>query len=304
MKRKISIGTFTLQRIHGDEGAIRLAKKLGADAIDFDLSATCHREREGSIYAKSDEEIFEYFSNLKKVADEVGIEIGQTHGRIKGYVAGEDEYNNVIHPTNMRLDCLATKALGCKICVVHAPDSMWNKDESDETMRELGYKMFMDILPFAEEFDINIASETLGTIFKYDKKLDFYGNVEEHKAMVDRVKKDSPYGSRLCYCVDTGHTNITTYHGLMGVGDAIRTFGKDMKALHMHDNNAIRDLHQPLKWGCIDWDDVFSALDEIGYEGTYSLESIFTVYGEDMIEDTAAFAIKGLRAMLKARYGE
>jgi hypothetical protein len=35
-------------------------------------------------YARSDEEICGYFADLRRYADAIGLEIGQTHGRIQG----------------------------------------------------------------------------------------------------------------------------------------------------------------------------------------------------------------------------
>ena len=86
MKRKVSISTGTLQKIHGDIGMLEVVRKMGADAIDFstDGSRWDYRNPQ-SIYSKSDEEMIAYFSEIRRRADELGLEIGQTHGRLPGF---------------------------------------------------------------------------------------------------------------------------------------------------------------------------------------------------------------------------
>ena len=83
MTRKIGISTYTLQSIYGNESVFEIAKKIGADCVDFNLvSDEFDCETPGSIYSKTDDEIIEYFSGLKRKAEQSGIEIAMTHGRM------------------------------------------------------------------------------------------------------------------------------------------------------------------------------------------------------------------------------
>ena len=61
------------------------------------------------------------------------------------------------------------------------------------------------------------------------------------------------------------------------------------------------DQHKILGTGTIDWNDVFDALEEVNYSGTYNLELNDHVYGSDFIFEFEKFAIKVLRQMLKTR---
>ena len=54
----------------------------------------------------------------------------------------------------------------------------------------------------------------------------------------------------------------------------------------------------------MDWNDIFDALDEVGYNGIYNMELNLDFYGKELIADTAAFAVKVLRRFLNNRYGE
>ena len=86
---KIGLSTFAFQTQYGDKEAIRLAKKVGADAIDLNVGSYDYRNKD-SIYSKSEEEFVAYFTDLKNYADSIGLEICQTHGRLPGFRSDKD----------------------------------------------------------------------------------------------------------------------------------------------------------------------------------------------------------------------
>ena len=53
--------------------------------------------------------------------------------------------------------------------------------------------------------------------------------------------------------------------------------------------------------GTINWNDVFDALKEVNYSGTYNLELNDHIYGDDFIFEHKKFAIKALKHMLRSR---
>jgi len=55
--------------------------------------------------------------------------------------------------------------------------------------------------------------------------------------------------------------------------------------------------------GVIDWNDVFNALDEIGYSGVYNMELALDFFGKDFQIQTAEFAVKLLKYYILKRYG-
>ena len=70
----------------------------------------------------------------------------------------------------------------------------------------------------------------------------------------------------------------------------------------MHDNAGITDEHKIPMTGIIDWEDVLSALDEIGYGGWYNLENSLEKFGKGIEEDVAYFSVKVLKNMLRIHY--
>lgn len=308
--KKVGIATGRIQAQYGDKEAVRIAKEIGADAIDFALEDFCGRydyRNEKSVYALPEDELIAYFTDIKNYADELGIEICQTHGRGLGFLGKPDEDEALVK--NARIDCMVTKILGAPVCVIHPVSTMWHMEASPEYIRELNYDMFLKIMPFAKEFGVKIAAETFGDVHG-GAVCDFFGNIDEFIAMYDRICAVEDYADWFTICVDTGHTNkATKFNDNPKPPKAIRMLGKNVTCLHLNDNNTDSDQHLiPFTgkkcWqisGTIDWDDTLNALDEIGYDGVYNLELDLNRYGTYMTVDTAEFAIKVMKNFLKNR---
>ena len=299
--RQISICTGLFQTKYGDEESLRIAKKIGADAVDFtlcdyDLTDT------GCIYSKSDAEITEYFTHLRNVAEELGIRICQTHGRLQGFKDIKEEDENLIK--NARIDCLATAALGAPVCVMHSVTSIFMGPDADpQKMRDMNFDMFTRIIPFAKEYDVILATETFGDAVKFDS-CDFFGNIDEFIKSYNRICAVDDYAEHFKICVDTGHSNKAMRFGNPNPADVIRMLGQNIVVLHLNDNDTFTDQHKIPMSGTIDWNDVFNALEEVGYNGVYNMELELRHFGKDFEIEEAAFAIKVMKNILKDRYGE
>lgn len=68
----------------------------------------------------------------------------------------------------------------------------------------------------------------------------------------------SSLADKLCcgVCWDTGHANISGYKQ----SEQLATIGERLEALHIHDNDGVKDSHLPPFDGGVDWDDVAAGL--------------------------------------------
>ena len=304
MKKAVSLSIMPLQAKFGDKKALEIASEIGVDAVDFDtqLGRFDYRKKD-SIYSKSDEEIFNYFNDLRLYAEKLGIYICQTHSRCEGFknIPEEDEALT----ENIRRDLLACSALGAKLCVVHAVTTIFLGPNADpQLMRDLNFRMFNTILPFAKQYGVKIATETFGDAVKFDC-CDFFGNIDEFIKSYNRICAVGDNKDWLTVCVDTGHSNkASRFNGNPEPGDVIRMLGGNIELLHLNDNDKLTDQHKIPLTGTIDWDDVFNALDEVGYNGVYNMElGLQRIGGKDMEIETADYAVKVMRNILKQRYG-
>lgn len=299
--KKISISIGRLQKIYGDRRALEIAAEIGCDAVDFNLTGIFDYRREGNVYAEGDAAVEAYFSELGAYAKSLGIEVWQTHGQIKGFVNDPVLDDALIE--NARLDCIATRALSARYCVVHTTTSIYMGANPDPAlMHALNYDMFTRILPHARREGIVIATETFGDAPKLGC-CDFFGNLHEFiKGYYRVLGAPEDYSDCFKVCMDTGHVHKATRFGNPSVGDAIRLLGNNIVCLHLHDNDTVTDQHK-IPFTCtIDWTDTLAALDEIGYRGVYNCEvALGKHFGPDFEIEEAAFCVKVMKNMLKDR---
>lgn len=303
MKRKISLSTGHFQNKYGDLEMLDVAKSLGLDAVDFSTDGRRWDYRSpASIYSKSDEEIVEYMTRIRRRAAELGIEIGQTHGRLPGFKNIPEEDEALLE--NARRDCLAAAALGAPVVIIHSVTTMYMGADADPSlMHDLNFDMFNRMIPFAKQYGVKLASETFGDA-PGKGCCDFFGQADELVRSFERVCAVGDNAKYMSYCVDTGHSNKATRFAQPSPGDVIRRLGKNISTLHLNDNNTLTDQHKIPMTGSIDWSDVFDALDEVGYEGIYNMELNLSHFGAGFEYQTAEFAVKVMRHMLNSRYGE
>ncbi len=302
-KKTVSLSLFVFQHQFGDLRAIEIAKEIGVTAVDFctDLPRFDCKNPD-SVYSKGDDAVIEYFSNLKKLADQCGITICMTHGRGTGFKSIPEE--DLILTENARLDCLAASILGAPVCVIHAVTTIFmGPDCPSEVMHKLNRDMFASIIPFAKQYGIKIATETFGDAVKFNS-CDFFGNIDEFIKTYNRICAASDNRKYLKYCVDTGHSNkASRFNNNPLPGDVIRMLGGDIVCLHLNDNDKLTDQHKTPNTGTIDWNDVFDALDEVGYNGIYNMELSHNHFGKGFMKESAEFSVKVMKYMLEERYG-
>lgn len=297
----LSIGGRFQDRF-GELGALDAAARVGAKIVDF---STMSMERydvrlPDSIYSKSDEEIVEHFTKIRKRAEELGLRFGQTHGKSHGFVLDKEE--DAAHIENIRRDCLVAATLGAPICVLHGVTTMrTGPNVPAQTMRDANFEMFTKVIPFAKQYGIKLATETFGDAVRYDC-CDFFGQIDEFIATYDRICAVDDFADYFSICVDTGHSNKAARFGEPKAEEVIRMLGSRISSLHLNDNDSLTDQHKAPGMGNINWTGVLNALDEVGYSGTYNLELALDFFGPNLLEETAAFSIKITQEMLRNHY--
>lgn len=93
-----------------------------------------------------------------------------------------------------------------------------------------------EIVPILEKYDAKLAVE--------NRRNDSFGVIAEVMA--------SYPAERIGITLDTGHANIDEARGL----ERMERFKDRLQALHLNDNDAIGDLHQPPFYGTLDWERV------------------------------------------------
>ena len=297
--KKIGLSIGSLQTKYGDERALEICAESGFDSVDFNMRKF---DKNADI---SDDEVIEIFSKIKEKADSLGLIISQTHGRVRSYTPDE-EYCAFVRKA-ARLDLLATKVLGAPTCVIHNITTGWWPDADADFMHTKNKELLDYLVPFAEEFDVNIGMETFGDSTRNGKRvIDFFGDSRELKKQFDSLDT-----KKKVICMDTGHTNKAFNVGAVdgsavpNIVESIYLFGKDIKVLHLNDNNGFTDQHLPPfigMQGGVNWKEVFAALDDVGYNGYYNFELALN-YLRDSMEEYVHFLEKHLRRAVNGELG-
>lgn len=277
---KISIATGSLVNRFGVRETFRMMKAAGIDCADYGLAGWC-RDREAvcssDAYKMSLEDTVAHYTEIRKIADEEGITVYQTHA-IHGFFEACDspEYREVTIK-----NIVATHILGAKYIVIHpirTPGRIF--DEEMETSFQYNIKLFRELLPYLEKYDIKIGIEPM---WQDDEQGVIHSSAcsrpEEILRMID-VLGDKYF----CACFDYGHVALTGKDTGDTVGGAIRKLGKAMEIVHIHevDGTGVVDNHNaPYSYpDVMDWDDIRAAMKEIGYAGTVNFEIGNSYYGK------------------------
>lgn len=104
--------------------------------------------------------------------------------------------------------------------------------------------------------------ELLPALEKYDGRIAVENRRNDSFRVIAEVMANYP-AERLGITLDTGHANIDEGRGL----DRMEKFKDRLLALHLNDNDAVGDLHQPPFYGTLDWERVAKLVASSAYAG-------------------------------------
>ncbi|MBO7761941.1 MAG: sugar phosphate isomerase/epimerase [Clostridia bacterium] len=232
----------------------------------------------------------EWILSAKETADELGVCFNQAHAPVPCLRFGKD-LDGLIAAIKRAIR--ACDLLGIRQMVYHAIPTPKSYG-SDATWLDFNTRFFGAFIEDAKRYNVGICIENMWPTLK------LFGGVQWNTdillELVDSFRDDI-----VGVCWDTGHGNVTgNGHGnvvqnhpeLLPYGDQyanITRIGKRLRALHIHDNSGVDDDHLMPGHGNIKWDDVIRALDDIGYEHSFTFEAHNAIRGvPEPLKDTAA----------------
>ncbi len=278
---KISTEIHSTSRHVGEEKAIELLAKAGFDCWDFSMFEMARIDWNKMAPVESDHPLSkagwrDFAKKLRHVACECGIECNQSHAPFPSRIVGMDYIKRAI-------EC--TAIAGGKICVVH-PDNNASAEENAQ--------MYNDLLPFAKQHGIKIATENMWNWANGATQSCFAAcsTSEDFCKHIDVV--NDPY---FVACLDLGHAEMR------GSGDGapnmIRALGARLQALHIHDNDCLHDSHQIPFSMKMDFKEIAKALKDIEYQGELTLEAdqYLGAYNKDNVAQGVCELAKSARRL-------
>lgn len=260
---KISTEIASIADKVGYHKAVELCGKAGFDAWDFsmfDIHKPIGLPMPG-IGKLNSAHYLKMARKLKAIGLDYGMVCNQSHAP---FPVREPAVKSVL---KLALEC--TAEAGGKICIIHPNNNKTAEENAD---------MFRELLPFAKECGVKIATENMWNWNPLKNRSSFAACAtgEDFKKHIDVVNDEF-----LVACLDLGHAEM------QGSGDGavnmIRTLGPRLQALHIHDNDRIHDSHQIPFSMSIDFDAIVRALKDIGYNGYFTLEAdqFMKLYNKD-----------------------
>ena len=267
---KISSEIASAARIIGEEKAIEYYAKAGFDAWDFSMFSMCRYDKSINGLLENDHPLagsdyLGFARRLRQIGLDNGIICNQSHAPFPSYCKEVRSY------LKRAIEC--TKEAGGSICVIH-PDN--NKSPEENAI------MYNELLPFAKECGVKIATENMWNWngAKGHSEFAACATPESFNAHLDAVNDEY-----FTACLDIGHAEMKGSDTT--AVEMILALGNRLTALHIHDNDKLHDSHQIPFSMDIDFNEIAVALKKINYSGYFTLEAdqYLKAYTEDNIFD-------------------
>ncbi len=269
---KLGVQTGGAEKYLGIDGAYRLFKEIGFDAVDASICNTfpyefIRRREIPSAFCGSEQDLLDAVRPWKDAAEKYDLPNFQAHAPYPNYVFDEQgDYNDKLGDMLQKM-IRACDYIGCRNLVVH-PFFLEYRHQLDPAFEwENNMERYASLIPAAKEYGITICLENM--FMEYRGKI--YGaccsDITKACAYVDAL--NALAGCRqFGFCLDTGHLLLCG----KDVRFAMDELDERICAFHVHDNNGIEDEHLSPEMGILDWDRFTQGLRDIRYDSTVCFE--------------------------------
>lgn len=251
-------------------------KNAGFDAVDFNFevfvdSRTQYMSDGSCFFDKPIGELLTFFEPYKEACKAAGLEFSQGHAMFGTYPETENELSQFIKVQKNVI--MISGDMEIPYLVIHPLNLRRKYGKDAEIEKNLEY--FRALAPTAKEAGVVICLENL---FTWENGRTFTGACTDENEVLFYMKElNLEFPERFGFCLDTGHANLMRKN----LREYINLIGDNIKILHIHENDGVRDLHaMPFtyvsNWGSpslSDWRGVIDGLADIGYDGTLNFET-------------------------------
>lgn len=274
---KVGVQTKGILPEMGLEEGVALIANAEFESVDFNLDTFL---KNSDVYAGKINKFFDadlesllaYFVEYKKAFEAHGIRPSQMHAPYPILVPTRGDVTDYMQETVIPKSIAIAGMMEIPWVVMHPFKLQYTYGIDVE--RAMNLKYFISLIPLLKEHHVGVCVENLYEGVGGRITEGTCADPQDAIYYVDTLNQLAGEELFGC-CLDTGHMELTHREP----ADYIRQVGKRLKILHMHENDAIGDLHQmPYTFGSkpedgVDWDDFRKALDEIGFDGTLSFET-------------------------------
>lgn len=261
----------------GLEEGVALLAASGFTRVDFNLdtflkNSEVYAGKINSFFDTDLDDMTAYFNEYKKMFEKYGIKPSQMHAPYPILVPDRADLTDYMQKKVIPKSIAIAGEMEIPWVVLHPFKLQYRYGIDIERTMNLQY--FQSLIPLLKENHVGVCVENLyesmgGRIME--------GTCADPKEAVWYVDTLNALAGEELFgiCLDTGHMELTHRKP----ADYVRSVGKRLKILHLHENDDFGDLHQmPYTFGRegkdgVDWKDLAQALAETGFEGTLSFET-------------------------------
>ena len=198
-----------------------------------------------------------FIESFREQAEHLNIRFTQSHGPLYAFCAGQNDQTDEW----LRRSLVGSHKLGVRWMVMH-PDTLVSDGGVDSRTMKSNVDFFRRLADEAGKYGMGIAIENMWGKTREGVPR-FAIEPAELCELIDRVNAEN-----VGACWDAEHGSIEK----LNQGEAIRLLGRRLKALHISDQTAADNIHILPYMGFTDWDEVLSALADIGYDHSFTFE--------------------------------
>ncbi len=244
-------------RLFGLEKGFQKIKECGFDCVDFDFN-----QEDCAEILRTGEGLQEYFDTIKRYADAAGVKVWQTYLSTDGENARVNVAQNAIK---------ATAVLGAKYTVIE-PIVLSDSENTFVENLDKNVAYYGALKEMAKEKGVTVAvPNTVG--YNEIKKTgvpNAYSSAGKILQLLEHL------GEGFCACLDTARS----YYAGQQPAHTAYLLGDKLQVMRLADCDGQGTERLALTAGYIGWDNVFTALREIGFSGALNFDIDYLRSGE------------------------
>lgn len=235
-------------------------------AVDLAVELGCNIEISRFPFFHNDDEKRQVFANTHKALNNYGGEIS-VHGYFSDLnVASKDEEVAQLAQKRHFQTLEFAKEIGAKTVLFHTGYTPFKHNDYQKRYTK-NYQNFWK--NFVKHFEAANITAVLENVFEEIP--------QRNLAIINEI--NSP---NLKLSIDTGHVNVYSHHS---IPSWIKTYGKNLYHMHIHNNFGQFDEHNSLLNGNINFEEVFATLKE----EKLSPKIIFEIFDEQALRESVEF---------------
>lgn len=274
---KIGVQTKGILPEMGLEDGVSLIASAGFESVDFNLdtflkNSDVYSGKINKFFDADLESLLTYFGEYKKAFEENEIRPSQMHAPYPILVPTRPDVTDYMQKVVIPKSIVIAGMMEIPWVVMHPFKLQYTYGIDVE--RAMNLKYFQSIIPMLKEHHVGVCVENLYEGIGGRITEGTCANPQEAVWYVDTLNQLAGEEIFGC-CLDTGHMELVHRES----ADYVRQVGNRLKIMHVHENDAVGDLHQmPYTFGSkpedgVNWKEFTKALGEIGFDGTISFET-------------------------------